>query len=364
VEQPEPAAEFEELVMSDGKVKAVLRRRGASDAGFLDWVNATWSSESWKQWAMGVPLDDDDVVLLCSVKLEQVFGFGVTTKRDRGLNFYKESWVLGDGYGYLCIGGQRGTVLVMVNGEGLAAARAGWEQRLHTFLAAGCDGGKLTRVDVARDFFDGSYSVDTAAADFDAGLFRLPKSPSDPDCEQRGNWRKWNGKGRTFCVGQRASGKYARIYEKGKQLGSPASNWVRVEVEFKSVDRVIPFDILLSPGMYLAGAYPAFEGFGVCASRMTTIRETKVVSKEKKEAWVSRQCGKDLFALVELEEGETPEARALNLINRLQVEELPNWAKVPDWRYAGEPAHVLHETKFGLRVTGRHAGTGTMSAAY
>lgn len=350
--------------MSDGKVKAVLRRRGAADSGFIDWVNATWSSESWKGWGMGVPLDDDDVMLLVSAKLEAVFGYGLTSKRDRGLNFYRESWVLGDAYGHVCIGGQRGTVLLMVNGEGLAAAKVGWEQRLHLFLTTGCENARLTRVDVARDFFDGSYTVDAASAEYDAGLFKLPKSPCDPDCEERGNWRRINGKGRTFCVGQRGSGKYARIYEKGKQLGSPSSLWVRAEVEFKSVDRVVPFDILLSPGSYLSGAYPAFEGFGACPTRITTIRESKVVTRERKEAWITRQCGKDLFVLVELEEGDTPADRALNLINRLQREELPAWASLPDWRGVGKPIHVLHDTKHGLRVTSRHAGTGTMSAAY
>ncbi len=48
-----------------------------------------------------------------------------------------------------------------------------------------------------------------------------------------------------------------RIYEKGKQLGDPESPWVRWELELHNTDREIPFDVLLQPGRYVAGAYPA-----------------------------------------------------------------------------------------------------------
>lgn len=355
--------DYEQLVLADGKVKAVLKRKGLNgDTAFLDWVNCTWDAESWKGWLTGVPVTDDDVILLVSHQLECVLGYGVTAKCEHGRNFYRDSWVLGDNFGFVCIGGQRGTCLLMMNAEGLSAAKPGWEQRLHTFLSAQVERGKLTRVDVARDHFAGEYTVEQADSEYDAGMFRLPKSPSNPDCEKRGNWKRINGKGRTFAVGQRASGKYARIYEKGKQLGSPTSEWVRTEVEFKSVDRVIPFDILLSPGMYLAGAYPAFEHFATCQNRIATVREVKVCTKEKKEAWIQRQCGKDLFVLSELEEGDTPEERAFNLITRLQVEELPKWAELPDWKSVTDSIHVTNEKGDCLHVSSRYVGIGTFAA--
>jgi phage replication initiation protein len=355
--------DYEQLVLADGKIKAVLKRKGyCGDAGFIDWVNCTWDAESWKSWDLGVPITDDDVMLLTSFQLERILGFGITSKRDKGLNFYRDSWNLGNGYGFVCIGGQRGTCQLTLNGEGLSAAKEGWETRLHTFLSLQVERGKLTRVDVARDFFNGEYTVNQADQEFDAGRFRLAKSPTDPDCEHLGNWKRPSGKGRTFAVGRRASGKYARIYEKGKQLGSPTSEWVRAEVEFKSADRVLPFDILLSPGAFLAGAYPAFSEFASRQERITTIRETKVCTKDKKEAWIQRQCGKDLFVLSELEPGDTPEERAFNLVNRLMVEELPKWAELPDWRNVENPIHRVQEINNCYHVTGRHVDTGTFPA--
>lgn len=54
------------------------------------------------------------------------------------------------------------------------------------------------------------------------------------------------------------AGNSAASTKKGRQLGDKASEWVRVEAEMKSVNRIIPFDALLRPGEYLAAAYPAF----------------------------------------------------------------------------------------------------------
>lgn len=106
------------------------------------------------------------------------------------------------------------------------------------------------------------------------------------------------------------------------------------------MDRIIPFDVLTAPGAYLAGAYPAFAFIAEKQDRIRTVRETAVVSKERKERWITRQCGADLHVLMELEEGATPEEQALNLITRLKDESrLPKWAKLPDYRFAPEAIH-------------------------
>lgn len=65
-----------------------------------------------------------------------------------------------------------------------------------------------------------------------------------------------DGSGDTLYIGSRDSGKLARHYEKGKQLGDKSSIWVRHEVEFLAKDRVLPWDMLLHPAEYLKGAYP------------------------------------------------------------------------------------------------------------
>ena len=57
-------------------------------------------------------------------------------------------------YGKLHYGGQRETLLVELNAQGCIAAKEGWEKRLYDFLADAVRP-KITRVDVAHDFFQG-----------------------------------------------------------------------------------------------------------------------------------------------------------------------------------------------------------------
>jgi phage replication initiation protein len=70
-----------------------------------------------------------------------------------------------------------------------------------------------------------------------------------PRSECFGDWLDGDAsiRGRTLGIGSRASGKYARCYEKGKQLGDAASAWTRIEVEWRAQDRHIPYDILTRP---------------------------------------------------------------------------------------------------------------------
>ncbi|MDP1340470.1 replication initiation factor domain-containing protein, partial [Klebsiella variicola] len=62
--------------------------------------------------------------------------------------------------------------------------------------------------------------------------------------------------GQTGYVGSRASGKFYRGYEKGKQQGDSASLWFRHEVELRSVNREIPLHVLTDPDRYFCGFYP------------------------------------------------------------------------------------------------------------
>ena len=328
------APEFAELILQDGTVKAVLKRSGPDGCGFIDWLNFTFSESTAHRLDWPCTLSDADIVNAVSATLVKIFGFGVTGSDVGRRNFYQRAFPLGDGYGFICHGGQRETVLVMISGDGLTAARPGWEGRLRHFLEHVAISPRLTRVDVAYDCFAGEYSVDQADSDFDAGLFRLSRSPKNPTHELRGNWREPDGKGRTIYIGRRVNGKFCRVYEKGRQLGCPSSNWTRIEVEYKSVDRVIPFDILTSPGAFLSGAYPAFGWISEKQDRIRTTREEVLHSKERKENWIKLMCGADLNALHFLEKGRNAAEKALNLINRLKNEtKLPAWTIVPSFEH-------------------------------
>jgi phage replication initiation protein len=114
--------------------------------------------------------------------------------------------------------------------------------------------------------------VDWAVEQYKSNQFNT--GGNKPSCRQNGNWLEPDGSGRTFYVGKRKNGKLIRIYEKGMQLGDPNSPWVRWEVELHNKQREIPWDVLISPGRYVAGAYPCTHWVSDETSRIKTTQKT------------------------------------------------------------------------------------------
>jgi phage replication initiation protein len=323
------------LLARDGKLIEVPARRGyGGDSAFIDWLNFTVDESSFYWGDKETPIDDDQLILNVSVFCEKVFGYGITLKRDRMANFYHKSWELGEGYGLVCYGGQRDTVLISVSGTGLHAARDGWEKRLYDFLEQRAIRPRITRVDLAHDDYEGKvYSVDKALEDYRAGLFGT--GGRMPDCEFRGNWEKPNGKGRTFYVGNRKNGKFARVYEKGRQLGCEESEWVRIEGELKAIDRDIPHDVLLDAGAYLAAMYPAFGFINKRQRRIETKQKEAVFSYQKMLDWLRHQCGAALNFACEIE-GSADALLALIV----KTDQYPRQVKhVGDWSTCARPIY-------------------------
>lgn len=329
------------LILENGKICEVTERRGwGGDCAFIDWLNITMADETFTgEWSASDAVTDDQVILDCSALCESLFGFGITKQREKGANFYQRSYVLGDGYGLVCHGGQRHSLLISLSGEGCMAAKDGWEMRVFNFLRSKAVAGKITRVDLAHDIFDGvAYAVDRAFDDYKSDSFNA--GGRTPDCECRGNWERPNGKGRSFYVGHRTNGKFARFYEKGKQLGDASSPWVRAEVEFKSVDRVIPFDVLIRAGEYLAAAYPALEWISETQERIETKKKTTETNYETMLAWLHRQCGAALWA-VSVVEGSAENA----LAKVVQVGKIPARLSVPDFICTAEFIHHKEKSR-------------------
>jgi phage replication initiation protein len=212
--------EFVQLVLSDGKVKQVPNRMNYGDnVAFIDWVNFTVHESTIVDCNIERTMfTDEDFMIAWSAQLQKFFGFGLTKRMEKGRNFYQQSWMLGDDFGFVCFGGQNSTLLTMLNGTGCMAATKGWESRLADFLHTKADLPRITRVDLAHDDYTGeTYNVDKCMVDYDAGLYSA--GGRHPNIEQRGNWRNPNGKGRTVYVGVRTNGKFLRVYEKGRQLG-------------------------------------------------------------------------------------------------------------------------------------------------
>lgn len=335
---PEPYGTVK-LVVEDGVCKEVPKRRGyGGDVAFIDWVNLTIGEESLSVIDSAISRDavsDNQMRCCLSGRLTEIFGFGITAKREKGANFYRESWVIGDEWGMVCHGGQRGTIMITLNGTGCMAAKEGWELRLKTFLES-CKRSRLTRVDFARDDYTGeTYSVDKADQDHTDNLFNC--GGRNPDCEYRGNWKNPNGKGRTFNIGNRSNGKFCRVYEKGRQLGDKSSNWTRIEVEFKSVDRVIPFDCLLVPGEYLAASYPAFNWINDRQERIHTTQKVVTATVEKAVAWIRHQCGPSISAMVDIFGVD-------KFLEKVTREGTPKFTKLPNHHLSPPAIHQLAST--------------------
>lgn len=172
--------------------------------------------------------------------------------------------------GSIALGGesQKGRWLLQLNGKGCGLVND-WEslQELLQGLAA-----SISRVDLAVDFLQGEYTIDDAMTLYHEGAFI--HRGRNPDLDTQGAWHEAGTKGRTMYVGKLKNGKSLCVYDKGKQLGMPESEWTRFEVRLGNRDRVIPLDVLTNPDKYFAGAYPALRDLlTAAAEEIPTVKE-------------------------------------------------------------------------------------------
>jgi phage replication initiation protein len=265
-------------------------RRGAVAGAVVDWLSFTfteWDSKglvpmvrNWlASWSGGEPIVGEGgnglhgyshSVMLYSVVNHQPVVIGVV------------AW-----------GGNNGTAYLSLNGT-YCGMVCYWDLVANTLEAIKA---KLTRVDVAVDAMDGEFSVEDACEWYrENGFTGNGRRPSH---STEGDWLDGDApRGRTLYVGKREHGKYARIYEKGKQLGNPDSDWTRFEVEVKNRDRVIPYDILRRPAEYFAGTYPcAAPLVDVGAERIRTTRAEGEISLSRMRAYCKSAYGRLVHVL-------------------------------------------------------------------
>lgn len=248
-----------------------------------------------------VPPEENSYVWVVK-EMGQFIDIGTFEQR-RGLFGFRYSARFGDGAGVMAWGGdsQRGRVYFSLMGQGCSMVKnwpalAMW---LETHRAT------IKRADLAHDDFEGkmvsiAWAVNQYAGEgFNAGG-RKPKH------ELRGDWLagETSTEGRTLGVGSRASGKYARIYEKGKQLGESTSAWTRVEVEWLAKSRYIPFDIVTRPGQYLAGAYPCLGFLSAEQSVIKTISKGGRIAYDTAVENAKRHCGKTVNLMLDVLGGD------------------------------------------------------------
>lgn len=232
--------------------------------------------------------------------VEDVFLIPKTEWKNRagGWQGYETRVDLGD-FGVLAYGGehQRGTVHVELNAHGCAQIHDWNRVRLW------CEsyGARITRLDLAHDDFDGkTVSIEQARSWFDEGLFTTGgRAPTARLVDDLGS-----DKGKTLYVGQRQNGKLCRVYEKGKQLGDPQSQWCRVEVEFRAKSRVIPHEVLARPSDYLAGAFPCLAYLSQRQDKVRTLRKSAEIGYARMVDCLRTQYGPALHVMLMVEGGD------------------------------------------------------------
>jgi len=219
-------------------------------------------------------------------QLAKLFGIPFMESRQKGAFGYSRSFDLG-GLGILALGGkgQKGTIYVSISGTG--CAHVGDWQQVQAWLEN--IGARIKRVDLAHDDIQGeTLSIERAVEWYNGDGFSA--GGRQPGHQVKGDWlTPGSPKGRTLYVGNRANGKMARIYEKGKQLGDTESPWVRAEVEFKDTSRILPYDMLTRPGVYLAGAYTCFGFLSVIQEKIRTIAKAAKITLAAL-VYYARQC--------------------------------------------------------------------------
>lgn len=329
------------LVMLPGQLEGVDSR-----VGFVDQVSFTLYTSAILKRETFYPYNpiqgqwpEIDIVSRVSSAMVEIFGFGVTGQLDKGRNFYAHSHSLGDyaEYGAVSSGGNNNkgrtadTVNVQITGQGCLVAAPGWQQRLYDYLTA--MGGHLSRIDIAADLYNGQYTPEMGFEDWQQNKYSLTNRK--PNIQKHGAswWNPQSQAGKTLAIGTREGGKVTRIYEKGlEQLGKiaakmitpdhPLNNlkqWVRIETEWHRTNRVLPLEMLIEPGKYLAGAHPAALGWlNELQEKIEIIKRKATATVEKAEQVLIRQMGATIKALKEL-------GRLDAVLERVDRCKLPKW---------------------------------------
>lgn len=216
-------------------------------------------------------------------------------KSKSGWYGYEKKIQLGD-YGLVAWGGksQKGTYHVEITGVGCNRCKD-WLAVYHWGVLNRV---KITRLDIAHDDLSGEIlNIEKTKEWITEGAFTNKGRP--PNIRFIDDYD--SGSGKTFYIGNRKNGRLIRIYEKGKQLGDAISPWCRAEIEFRSKDRVIPWDAVINPDPYISGSCKAFSYLSHQQSRIKTTGRAKAITLEKAIEYCRIGYGQLINALLNIE---------------------------------------------------------------
>ncbi len=224
---------------------------------------------------------------ICAVLGDQ---FLVEPELKKGQDFYRFRWsITRNGaecgwVGFLASGesprqqAQAQTIHANLYGAACTFANGDWRHRMAHLIEE--HEGKVTRVDLALDFFDGiDGGVERVRDDWHAGLMNI--RGHRPDANTVGPWVD-GGRGRSFYFGSKEAGKQTNVYEKGVQLfgKKDATSWERIELRYGNKLRELPADILRRPDSFFAGASDWHAAMLAEHGRTTVPEPVKVKAKQ------------------------------------------------------------------------------------
>lgn len=215
---------------------------------------------------------------------------------------------------------QRGWVRVDMSGSGCSWVRD-WTQ-IENLSAL--DRAEIRRLDIAFTTYDGSVSHDSVTRAYAEGRFSSPGAGRPPVMRQITSSDPCAG--RTVYVGNRASDKFARCYEKGFELlrkfpeadrkvletleGVPVADIYRCELELKASDRPIPWATIACRDEYFAGSYPYFSDImpNVHTARLKAAPAAHAAGAlDAALAHIRQQWGKTIFTALHALDGDIGE---------------------------------------------------------
>lgn len=219
--------------------------------------------------------------------------------------------------GHFCISGDSKRVMIDLTGAGCR-----WVQDWrHVAQVVESHGARLTHVDCAVDDYDGSVvSLAQLKGLAESGAFKNEGAGAPPVASFHDDMG--SGRGCSLYVGQRGH-KQLNAYEKGKQLGDPSSDYVRVEVRLYGKHlrgKTLPVDVLTRPLEYVTGAYDVLaELFAATeTSRPKTVKAAVEATAEAAVRWLSDTAGPLLNLIRASFDGDAMEF-LIERVNRDQV---------------------------------------------
>ena len=288
-------------------IELLMKRNVEKDGAFIDQITFTGGLQSLNNHIGNTVETVAMISVVISGLLHEIFGFGITSQTATRSNFFYEHVFLCEGsegnlYAKVHFGGQNNTFCVEIKGLGISVAPDDWHKRLYNIMSASWFvRPKITRIDIAMDFFNGEYTPEQAREDRLAGLYNTGNKIM-PKAQCMGTeWEDDTGKdksGKTYAIGTRNSPRYARIYNKAAEQ-KVKGFWTRFEIEFGR-SAIIPLDALANPTAYFCGAFPACSKFTQHEAKQVETKKLKLASTIERQLEIfKKQAGRALNFFIE-----------------------------------------------------------------